>query len=402
MLHKHTIQKQCIDIHFDNFSAGIALQNDTTSLFYEQLLPGMEKLFDELVGENQVVTIDSLEIDCGVLTGNHWQEALVQEALRRLRHELGMMGKKSIRTADDAAMQAADDLLFFLENGRLPWNSRIQSMAELEQVTPAGSVAAALKTILQSRTQAIVRLVNEFSATFVDKIITLLVEDGEQDNEMRMHLPLSGMPAPSRKEAQRQLLKKCLNTGMDANEVQKKETPARKKDTAAAADGLYVNNAGLLLLHPFMPEMFRRLELLNDGQWRDEASQHTAVRVLEWLATGKETAPEFNLTLNKIICGMASDAVLLVNDQWNPVIETECNDLLDSVIRYWTALKNTGREALRETFLQRLGKLTPTDHGWLLQVEQKAVDVLLNRLPWGIGVIKLPWMDKKIFVEWMG
>jgi hypothetical protein len=65
-------------------------------------------------------------------------------------------------------------------------------------------------------------------------------------------------------------------------------------------------------------------------------------------------------------------------------------------------LKNTGREALRETFLQRLGKLSPTDHGWLLQVEQKAVDFLLNRLPWGIGVIKLPWMDEKIFVEWMG
>lgn len=400
MLLTHTIQKQRIDIHFDNFSEGIALQNETTGLFYEQLLPGMEKLFDELVGETHMVTIDRLEIDCGVLTGKRWQDDLVQEALRQLRYELGAVSKKPISTAADVAASAADDLLFFLENGRLPWNSPVQSMAALEPATPSARFIAALKTLLQSKPQAAVRLVNECSVHFVDTIIALLGEDGEQDSEMRMHLPLPGMPAASRKEAQRQLLKKYVD--IRGKLAQKKETSRRRADTAAAPDSLYVNNAGLLLLHPFLPEMFRRLGLLHDGQWRDQAAQHAAVRVLEWLVTGREPAPEFNLTLNKIICGMAIDAVPLITDQWNPGIETECNDLLDSVIGYWTALKNTGREALRETFLQRLGKLTPTDHGWLLQVEQKAVDVLLNRLPWGIGVVKLPWMKEKIFVEWMG
>lgn len=400
MLQKHTIQKQCIDIHFDNFSAGITLQNDTTGLFYEQLLPRMEKLFDELVGEHETVTIDGLEIDCGVLTGKHWQEELVQEALRRLRHEISIAHKKTARAVADGEMQAAGDLLFFLENGRLPWNSGIQSIAALEQVIPAGSAAVALKTLLQSRPQAAVRLVNEFSAAFVDKIITVLLAEERQQDHERRHLQLAATPAASRKEAQLQVLKAYADSSGQV--VQNKESATGPEGTAAAPDSLYVNNAGLLLLHPFLPEMFRRLALLKDGQWRDDTSQHTAVRVLEWLATGKEAAPEFNLTLNKIICGMAPGAVPLVNDQWSPAIKTECNDLLDSVIGYWTALKNTGREALRETFLQRLGKLTPTDHGWLLQVEQKAVDILLNRLPWGIGVIKLPWMEEKIFVEWMG
>jgi hypothetical protein len=38
----------------------------------------------------------------------------------------------------------------------------------------------------------------------------------------------------------------------------------------------------------------------------------------------------------------------------------------------------------------------------MLQVEQKAVDVLLNTLPWGIGVIKLPWMKEILHTEWNG
>jgi hypothetical protein len=50
--------------------------------------------------------------------------------------------------------------------------------------------------------------------------------------------------------------------------------------------------------------------------------------------------------------------------------------------------------------MQRNGKLSVVDDGWLMQVEQKAIDVLLNHLPWGIGIIKLPWMNEILYVEW--
>jgi len=44
--------------------------------------------------------------------------------------------------------------------------------------------------------------------------------------------------------------------------------------------------------------------------------------------------------------------------------------------------------------------LTEVDNGWLLQVEQKPVDVLVNHLPWGIGTIRLPWMQEILYTEW--
>jgi hypothetical protein len=81
-------------------------------------------------------------------------------------------------------------------------------------------------------------------------------------------------------------------------------------------------------------------------------------------------------------------------------IETESELLLKDVIRYWGVLKNTGIEGLRETFLQRPGKLSHNQNGWKLIVEQKTVDILIGSLPWGLGIIKLPWMPEMLFVEW--
>jgi len=73
---------------------------------------------------------------------------------------------------------------------------------------------------------------------------------------------------------------------------------------------------------------------------------------------------------------------------------------LIAVINHWEVLKNTSADGLREAFLQRRGKLSRVDGGWLMQVEQRAIDVLLNKLPWGISIIKLPWMNEMLFVEW--
>jgi hypothetical protein len=33
-------------------------------------------------------------------------------------------------------------------------------------------------------------------------------------------------------------------------------------------------------------------------------------------------------------------------------------------------------------------------------VENKTHDVLLSFLPWGYGIIKLPWLERPLFVDW--
>jgi len=78
----------------------------------------------------------------------------------------------------------------------------------------------------------------------------------------------------------------------------------------------------------------------------------------------------------------------------------EADLLLQSVIEHWKALKNTSITGLRESFLKRDGIITPKENGWLLQIERKTLDVLLDKIPWGFSTISLPWNRYIIFTEW--
>ena len=425
--HSHIIQQQNIEIQFENFSDGIGIQNDIKDIFYEKLLPGIENLFDEITEEKYSISIEKLEIDCGSLSSSYWKEELVEETLRHLRQELIVHYKKEIKADeinedDPASTDSFHSFLFFLEKGYLPWNSRINSMKELEESIAEKSDGSKrfhekLKALFKTKTFTIDRLLYNFSDNFFFKLLEQLAENKKESLE-KINQVLDNEKLTGHKNhfAHSLLLKIFGDEHADpgkqfyaslqsAIENEEKEKPIKKIAKATTknkeTDSIYIQNAGLIILHPFLSELFTRLELLVDKHWKDISSQHTAVQVLEFLVSGKEEFPEFNLPLNKILCGLDISEVLEPVEEWPTLIKSECEDLLAEVIRHWRILKNTSVEGLRETFLQRNGKLTRADNGWLLNVEQKGVDVLLNSLPWGIGVIKLPWTDDTFFVEWI-
>lgn len=79
----------------------------------------------------------------------------------------------------------------------------------------------------------------------------------------------------------------------------------------------------------------------------------------------------------------------------------KCNSLLNAVKEYWKPMEKSSVEALRETFLQRDGKLDQSNPNAIeLWVEEKGYDILLAQLPWGIGTIKTPWMDFYLISNW--
>ncbi|UQV44271.1 hypothetical protein KIV45_20870 [Janthinobacterium lividum] len=55
---------------------------------------------------------------------------------------------------------------------------------------------------------------------------------------------------------------------------------------------------------------------------------------------------------------------------------------------------------MRETFLQRDGRLQWDDGQLSLTIRRKAVDVLVDELPWGLAIIVHPWMRQPLHVTW--
>jgi hypothetical protein len=145
--------------------------------------------------------------------------------------------------------------------------------------------------------------------------------------------------------------------------------------------------------------LFRNLGISSDEK-KMEISK--AVCTAGFLATGNPELHESSLVLPKILCGLKpSHPVNCKRFIVDENILHQVHELISSAIEYWSVLKNTSIEGLRESFLLREGKIIEKNNDWFLIVERRPYDMLLQQLPWNISMIKLPWMSNTIITEWV-
>lgn len=213
---------------------------------------------------------------------------------------------------------------------------------------------------------------------------------------------------------------------MQVNETQEMRIAVEKKETHATAtneiladiamqslqrrpsaekareeDALFIQAAGMVLLHPFLTELFRITGLWEDQRWSSPQSSFRALQLLSWLAFGETGLHEYRLVFLKILVGMDAETPVPAEPPLSEEEKAACHELLQAVIHHWNALRSTSPEGLQEGFLQREGKLLPNGDEYLLHVEPQAQDVLLSRLPWGYAIVKLPWMKQMLHVTWI-
>ena len=163
---------------------------------------------------------------------------------------------------------------------------------------------------------------------------------------------------------------------------------------------LAVKNGGIVLLAPFLKSFFKELNLLKEDTWKSREAAFKGVHLLKFLSNGQIKTPEYTLVLEKILCGIAIDMPVPFDMVLEDKEIQEAESLMKAVIEHLKILKNTSIDGLRDAFLKRDGLLTKKENGWLLQVEQKTLDVLLDKIPWGYSTISLPWNSYLVFVEW--
>ncbi|MFN5047844.1 contractile injection system tape measure protein, partial [Roseateles sp.] len=201
--------------------------------------------------------------------------------------------------------------------------------------------------------------------------------------------------------------------------------PGRAAPTAGLSaprlgEPIWVDDAGQVLLAVYAQRLFARFELLDESgrQWRSEAARARAVTCLQYLvrgAQGIDTPDEHRLPLSKLLCGALPETLLAPDSGPEPAQQAELEGLLQALIAHWAALGQTSPQALRESFLQRGGRLVQETQAesvegpegrreeparWRLRIEGRAFDVLLDRLPWSFGLIRLPWMSAVLHVDW--
>jgi len=168
-------------------------------------------------------------------------------------------------------------------------------------------------------------------------------------------------------------------------------------------EAIYIANAGLVLLANYAPRLFAMLGLTRDDVFIDTAAQQRAVHCLVYLSEGHTDSEEHEWVLNKLLCGLPIDEPVPPAPPLATLVPV-LDSLLPAVVAHWRAKGQTSPHGLRQTFLRRIGRLVEheTFEGghWRLKVQPNPFDVLLDRLPWSYGTIRLPWMKEVIHVEW--
>lgn len=162
----------------------------------------------------------------------------------------------------------------------------------------------------------------------------------------------------------------------------------------------FIQNSGLVLLYPYLKRYLETLNLVQDNQFVSITHQLQAIHELEFLVRGHQPYREYDLVLNKVLCGIPLSKPIDMEFPSKNFAETEAEQLLQSAIRNWTIIKNTSVDGFRRSFLMREGKLIQKENSWTLICDRKGYDVLLERLPYPIYVVKLTWMDRPLYVEW--
>lgn len=380
-----------------------------------QWLPLIEGLLDRYAVRHRHVRIDQLSVTVpfGKL-GDDWMELAIPELSRQIESAL-QTNVQQETGADNSLSEQQHGLelfFYFLEHGVLPWCAPTGYALNSEDIIEAlmretQQNKRRLLTLLRSKELAVYRLIRQTDIGLQRKLARILLPDNvykewrnRGDIEQRVWIQLW---TQLRTQDVSEILPNPVGlpplpvAARTGDELNAPDSPSM--DQAYTSEALVVPHAGLLLLHPFLPQLFSNLGWLQGDNFADATTQELAIHLLHYMAGGAAQEPEFRMVFEKFLCGCPPSFPIHRQVVLTDHVKEEAMSLLHSVIEHWRALKNTSVAGLQEGFLQRSGKLDPK--GAEVIVERSGIDVLLDQLPWGIGTIKLPWLPQLLHVSWL-
>jgi hypothetical protein len=217
------------------------------------------------------------------------------------------------------------------------------------------------------------------------KVVTSLFKGSEQKPEILLLI---------------QHASKKVKKAIEEEEKKEEEPKVVELEEVDLGEGVTIYNAGMVLCWPFFGRFFSALGMVEQGKFKGQQAEERAVQLLQYLATGLTSFEEWDLSLNKVLCGVSLNTPISPNLELTVEEEELVRKLINGTIFNWEKMRGTRLETFRETFFMREAILYEKDNRWELIVERKAYDVLMDTMTWNISMINLSWMKKRLNVQW--
>ncbi len=474
---QHIIKKQVINLSLDKKLDAFRIQQLVSNHYYNKIVPMLQQAFDAASNEEETISLDTLEIDMGIINekeiekGN-WEELVfkkISEQLLPFKHNIPSQDKIKKKST---SLSISGQWIFYMQHGYLSWNVLQINPAWYAKVLEAFAADAAaignLRNLISRHPGSVKRIISQHPEFFLKALIETLTAENQDAllqiiNELTEIISLSenminGLRLFQKKEVRQKLWEQALKLAAseeknlnpskiaiklliknysnqklsrksmkdfllknNINSISLKQireefenteknkppeqmaTPdviQKGNETKIDEEGIYVVNAGIVLLHVFLTHLFKNLQLVKEEKFVDASSHYKGLYLLHYLSTGNTKPEEHELAIPKLLCAFPLEEPVTNSIELSDNELLEADSLLGSAIQQWEVLKNTSPDGLREGFLQRKGKLFTTNGNLHLQVEASSIDVLLDQLPWNLSLVKLPWMTDILKVEW--
>jgi len=164
--------------------------------------------------------------------------------------------------------------------------------------------------------------------------------------------------------------------------------------------GISVKNAGLVIVNSYIAILFERLGLTHDRKFINGESKLQAAHYLQYIVTGQEHTEESFLPLNKVLCGVPLVQTIMEGISISAENKQLIEGLIKAIIGHWQAIGNSSVDGFRGNWLVRDGLLTEREECWELTVDKRPYDLLIHKSTFSFSIIKHPWMDKPLHVNW--
>ena len=448
------INKLTFEIDCPDEELALGLQRNFMHGLQEGIKVGIDTICSKHTEDTEAIRINKLELDLGLFNSYTIDRQLVDQFLEQFESALldELAHIPSDKRAVSQRFSELDALIYFLNSGEKPWwvseklidfnKHFLRFLQEENRVLLRLLTKQANNNYLWQRISmqfdsnvhrdllnkvANLKQASDFVIRYVKELLEVFQIQSKLPEEQIMQLVIANRTnfiheSDISKKALfvfKENIPRLLNkfgstesaiiariaealTKGESKEV-KDPLPRLKLDNLTDTDEVekrYSKYGGVVLLAYFLKPLFENLGLFEKGNWKEHQSQSKAVHLVHYLCTGEVTAQEYELTLAKLLCGQPINAPIPLDAQLSDIEINEANLVLESVLEHWQPLSNTSVDGLRNTFFLRECIISKHEGHWQITLERQTVDVLLEKLPWGFGVIAFPWNDYHIYVEW--
>ncbi len=437
----HIIKRQRIELQLPQGEDSFSIQQKLSDQYWEFFVPLMDEILNGLSEENNVLSLESLTIDLGKLKlsdldGMKSNSQLIENIRQQFEEQIWKeKSTKNVLNFQDKAHANFNKWFSYLREGYLDWNVEFPIDDWYEHVLEA--LSSNLETLnhfileVDRSPNFRIRLVRQHPDSFLNRLINVIAPKYEnliekKATEFYTFESLNKDLASDRLKERREqfwleLLLAVSTDFFNPNQADSKshielikpenysnsstvDNPVRSfdefKDSSDIKEAIFLDYVGLVLLHPFLSSLFKRLDLLQDKDFKNVEAKEKAIHLLHFAATGSDQPKEYELVIPKIFCAYPIKAAIPITMELSNAEREEVNAMLEACIANWEILKKTSIDGLRESFLQRKGKVELGMEKITVQVEKGSVDMLLDYLPWSLNMIKFPWLKQLIHVEW--